>query len=132
VVSDFERYRPAMGVFFTAPLFMALIFGGVVLQGGSPVRPEFYGPIVYEVDAMAWVALQAGLSGAAALGCALGWPRIAAVAAAGLSAVFEFFAAAAIVAGASGTLLVAMAIPTGALAFLCAAICWRGRHGKSG
>lgn len=126
-MTAFERYRPAMGVFFSAPLVMALIFGGVVLQGGSPVRPEFYGPIVYEVPALTWVGLQVGLSAAAVIGCARGWPRIAALGAGGLSFLFEFFAAAAIVAGASGTLLVAMAIPTGALSFLCALICWRGR-----
>ncbi len=131
-MTDFERYRPAMGIFFAAPLFMAVIFGGVVLQGGSPVRPEFYGPIVYEVPALTWVSAQVVLSGLAVLGCARGWPKVAAIGAFGLSFLFEFFAAAAIVAGASGTLLVAMAIPTGALAFLCALICWRGRNGGTG
>jgi len=81
---------------------------------------------------MTWVGAQVAFAGAAVAGCAFGWPRIAALGAGGLSFLFEFFAAAAIVAGASGTLLVAMAIPTGALAFLCALICWRGRNGGTG
>ena len=129
-VSDFDRYRPAMAIFFAAPLVMALIFGAVVVSGGSPVRPEFYGPIVYAIPALAWVSVQSALSGLAMAGCLLNYPRLAAIGACGLGLLFEFFASAAVMAGASGTLLVAMAIPSGALAIVCAVICWRGNDGR--
>jgi len=125
-VTDFDRYRPAMAIFFAAPLIMALIFGGVVLNGGSPVRPEFYGPVIYAIPALTWVSSQVVLSLMAVVGCAWGYPKIAALGALGLSGLFEFFAAAAIIAGASGTLLVAMSIPTGAMEMLCAVVCYRG------
>ena len=129
-MTAFQRYRPAMAIFFALPLVMAVIFGGVVVTGGTPVRPEFYGPIVYAVPALAWVSLQVGLSGMAIVGCAWGLPRMAAIGAFGMSGLFEFFAAAAVVAGASGTLLVAMAIPAGAASMLCAIVCYRGRDGQ--
>ncbi len=126
----FERFRPAMAIFFAAPLAMACIFGGVVVNGGSPIRPEFYGPVVYEIPALRWVAAQIVFAGAAAFGCAWGWPIIAAVGAWLLGSLFLFFATAAIAAGASGTLLVAMAIPAGALSWVCAWVSWQGRNGK--
>lgn len=129
-MNAFDRYRPAMAVFFAAPLAMAAIFGGVVLSGGSPVRPEFYGPVVYAIPALAWVSAQVGLTVLAIMGCAMRWPLMATIGAVGLGGLFEFFAAAAITAGASGTLLVAMSIPTGALSMVCAAICWRGNDAK--
>ncbi len=129
-MSNFDRYRPAMAIFFAAPIVMAAIFGGVVMNGGSPVRPEFYGPIVYAIPALVWVGAQMTFSMAAVIGCAFDMPRVAAIGAGALSCLFEFFATAAVAAGASGTLLVAMAIPTGALAMLCALICWRGRNGR--
>ncbi len=125
-MSDFDRYRPAMALYFAASLIMALIFGAVVWQGGSPVRPEFYGPIVYAINAMVWVALQSAFAGAALAGCLFNRPKLAAVGAIFLGGLFEFFAAAAVMAGASGTLLVAMAIPAGAIAAVCAVICYRG------
>lgn len=125
-MTGFERYRPAMAVFFSAPMFMAAIFGGVVLSGGSPVRPEFYGPVIYAIPALVWVGLQLSLTFAAMFGCIMNYRKVAAFGAMGLGMLFEFFASAAIMAGASGTLLVAMAIPTGAIAVLCSAICWRG------
>jgi low affinity Fe/Cu permease len=128
-MNAFDRYRPAMAAFFAAPLVMALIFGSVVIKGGSPVRPEFYGPIVYAIPALGWVTMQVVLSGAAMIGFAWGRPRLAAGSAFFLGALFEFFAAAAIVAGASGTLLVAMAVPTGALSVVCASVAWQGRNG---
>lgn len=128
-MTTFERYRPAMAVFFGVPFITALIFGGVVIAGGSPVKPEFYGPIVYAIPALTWVSIQIVFSLAAIIGCAVPMPRLAAIGAMGIGLLFEFFASAAIVAGASGTLLVAGSIPIGALAMVAAAICWRGRHG---
>lgn len=127
-MSDFDRYRPAMVIFFASCLLMALIFGGVVIAGGSPVRPEFYGPLVYAVPALAWSGIQAFASGLALAGCVFGYPRAGAIGAAGLSLLFEFFAAAAVLAGATGTLLVAMAIPAGAIAIICAVVMWRGNY----
>jgi len=129
-VNEFERYRPALAIFFAAPLVMALIFGAVVIEGGSPVQPEFYGPIVYQVPAMAWVAAQSLFSAAAMVGCAMRWCRIGAAGAWLLGSLFLFFATAAIAAGATGTLLVAMAIPSATLSWLAAMLIWRGCDGR--
>jgi hypothetical protein len=131
-MTTFDRYRPAMALFFAAPLIMALIFGGVVLYGGTPVRPELYGPLIFAIPALAWVAAQVTFSGLAVAGCAGRWPKLAATGAMLLAALFQFFAVAAILAGATGTLLVAMAIPTGAISMVCALICWRGRDDRRG
>lgn len=131
-MTTFDRYRPAMALFFAAPLIMALIFGGVVLYGGTPVRPELYGPLIFAIPALVWVAAQVTFSGLAVAGCAGGWPKLAATGAMLLAALFQFFAVAAILAGATGTLLVAMAIPTGAISMVCALICWRGRDDRRG
>jgi hypothetical protein len=127
-MSDFDRYRPAMAIFFAAPLVMAVIFGAVVISGGSPVRPEFYGPVVYAIPALTWVSMQLAFTLAAVLSCSFGWPKVAAVSAWLVGALFLFFATAATAAGATGTLLVAMSVPSGALSWLCALVSWRGRN----
>lgn len=129
-MTSFDRYRPAMAIFFAAPLVMALIFGGVVIYGGTPVRPELYGPVIFAIPALVWVSAQVAFSSLAVIGCIGNWPKTAAIGSMCLACLFQFFAVAAILAGATGTLLVAMAIPTGALSMVCALICWRGRNDR--
>lgn len=131
-MTAFDQHRPAIAVFFAATAVMAAIFGGVVIYGGTPVRPEVYGPVVFAIPAMAWASVQFTLSAMVIVGCAYRWPTIAAVGAYGIAFLFEFFAVAAIFAGASGTLLVAMAIPSGAMAAVAGMICWRGRYDGRG
>jgi len=123
-----NRHGPAMAIFFAACLIMALIFGAVVLSGGSPVRPEFYGPLVYAVPALVWAGTQALLSAMGLAGCLLMRPRLGAIGAFGISGLFQFFAAAAVVAGATGTLLVAMAVPASAIAMISAIVMWRAAN----
>jgi hypothetical protein len=127
-MSTFDRYRPAIAIFFAAPLIMALIFGVSIMRGGSPIKPDTYGLIVWTIPAWIWVLLQVGLSGWACLAATLGRPRNLTFAAALCGALMEFFAAAAVIGDAEEILLVAMAIPTGALCFLCAGIGWD--HGR--
>lgn len=128
-MSDFERYAPACVVFFGAAAVMAAIFGSVVIWGGSPVSPELFGPIVYAVPAIVWAAMQIVFAVIAAYGCGFRKPRIATLGAFLLGVKFLFFATAAIAAGATGTLLVAMAIPATGICWLAALIAYRGRDG---
>jgi hypothetical protein len=127
-VTPFDRYHPAMAVFFAAPLIMALIFGVSILRGGSPIQPGTYGIIVWTIPAWVWVVLQVGLSLWACLAAARADHRSLTVAAASCGVLMEFFAAAAILGRAEEILLPAMAIPTGAICLLCAGIGWD--HGR--
>jgi hypothetical protein len=130
IMTAFEQHRPAMGIFFASCAVMALIFGSVVLYGGTPVRPEVYGPVVFAIPALAWASTQFILAAMAVAGCVFRFPRMASIGALGIAFLFEFFAVAAIFAGASGTLLVSMAIPAGAIAAVSSMICWRGKDDR--
>jgi len=66
--TELERYAPAVIIFFSGLVLIALQFCVIVLNGGSPVTPELYGPAVYTMPALAWVALQIGSSVAVILG----------------------------------------------------------------
>ena len=125
----FERHAPAIAAFFLALLTQALTFGAVVLQGGSPVKPEFYGPLVYEIPALVWAGTQVAFAVLAAAGAIWRKPVMGAIGAALMAVLLLFFGTAAIAAGASGTLLVTMALPASAIALVCAWIMWRGRNG---
>lgn len=127
-MTTFDRYAPAMAVFFAAPLIMALIFGVSIIRGGSPIQPATYGLIVWSIPAWVWVVLQVSLSVWASLAALLGRSVALAVGAASCGVLMEFFAAAAILGDADEILLPAMAIPTGAICFLCAGIGWD--HGR--
>lgn len=59
----FERYRPAILLFHTGLLLVALFFAAVVLTGGTPVTPELYGPAVYAIPAVMWMLGQIVSSG---------------------------------------------------------------------
>lgn len=126
--SSFERYSPAMAAFFFAPLIMALIFGVSIMRGGSPIQPSTYGVIVWAIPAWVWVVTQLSLSLWAALAAARGHAKPHAMAAFLCGLLMEFFAAAAALGNATEILLPSMAIPTGALCFLCAGIGWD--HGR--
>lgn len=127
-MTTFDRYAPAMAVFFAAPLIMALIFAVSILRGGSPIQPATYGIIVWSIPAWVWVVVQVSLSAWASLTAAFARPKTFAAAAAACGVLMEFFAAAAILGDADEILLPAMAIPTGAICFLCAGIGWD--HGR--
>ena len=127
-MNAFDRYRPAVGVFFCVPVIMAAIFMASILRGGSPVAPEDYGMIVYAIPAWVWAATQIALSGTAAYGAFYGKAKVHAVGAFAVGTMFEFFAAAAWMGGAEKILLIAMAIPTGALCYFAAGIGWG--HGR--
>lgn len=127
-MTSFDRYRPVIGAFFCAPLIMAGMFMASVMRGGSPVSPSDFGPIVFAIPAWFWALLQITFAGAAAATAFKGHPSLHAISAAALGVLFEFFAAAAWIGGATEILLVTMAIPTGALCFLAAGIGWG--HGR--
>ena len=123
-MNAFERYRPMLGAVFCGPFIMGCIFMASILRGGSPVQPDDYGLIVYAIPGWIWALAQMVLAGGAAFGAFYGHPRVHAAGALGLGVLFEFFAAAAWMGGAKGILLVAMAIPAGALCLLSAGIGW--------
>lgn len=131
-MTDFLRYAPAIALFFGLfGMAVPALFSAVVIQGGSPVTPQQYGEMVYAVPALVWAGLQFTF-GAGAFLCAMGRrPVPTAVFGACFTGLMIFFAAAAIIAGPTGTLVVA---GTGAgvapLAGIAALICWRGRHGQ--
>ena len=126
-MTAFERYSPAMAVFFAGSMAVPLGFGAVVVKGGSPVTPEIYGELVWTIPALVWVGLQLSISAIALFGFATGRPIIAAIGAGMIAALMTFFAAAAILAGAGGTILVFGAGGWLAAALMAAgAILWRG------
>lgn len=126
----FERYAPAMAVFFAGSLSVPIGFGAVVLRGGSPVTADTYGPVVYAIPAMVWVAAQLAISIIAVAGAVLLRPRMAAIGAGMVGLLMAFFAGAAILAGAPGTILVFGAGGWVApVSFVAAAVAWRGRYG---
>lgn len=127
-MTAFERYAPAMGVFFVAVAIMPTIFGISIMRGGSPIQPATYGLIVYAIPAWVWTVAQLFLAGGASIAAFAQRPRALAIMAALCGALMEFFAAAAVIGEAEEILLVAMAVPTGALCFLCAGIGWD--HGR--
>ena len=57
-MTNFERFAPAIATFYIGMAGVAVAFGSVVLRGGAPVTPELYGPAVYAIPALAWVAVQ--------------------------------------------------------------------------
>ena len=128
-MNAFDRYAPAMAVFFLGSLAVPLGFGAVVIKGGSPVTPDTYGPIVYAVPALCWVGAQLAISLVAVAGALYRWPTIAAIGAGMIGLLMAFFAGAAILAGASGTILVFGAGGWIApVSFVAAAVAWRGRN----
>jgi hypothetical protein len=129
-VTGFDRYAPAQAAFFAAFGFsVPIFFAAVVIQGGSPVTPDQYGEFVYSIPAVAWAGMQFALGVAASISAAARWPIIHAGAAFLFFALMAFFAAAAIIAGPSGTLVVAGAgFGVAPLAIISAAIAWRGRN----
>lgn len=57
-MTSFERYAPAICGFHLGLALMARDFALDVMHGGSPITPELYGPMVYEIPALAWVSVQ--------------------------------------------------------------------------
>jgi hypothetical protein len=131
-VGDFERYAPAVAVFFGLQSMVPIGFGAVVLYGGSPVTPDQYGEVVYAIPAWVWAAVQLTICIGAAVSALRGW-RIATAIFCTLSAIYmETLAAAAAMAGATGTLvMVGCGLFLGPVALFCAGIAWRGRDGRA-
>ena len=127
-MTSWDRYRPAIGVFFIAPAIMAAIFAVSIMRGGSPIQPGTYGIIVWTIPAWVWVIMQGGLATWASMTAFRGNANSHMVAAALCGTLMEFFAAAAVLGRAEEIVLVAMAIPAGALCFLCAGVGWD--HGR--
>ena len=127
-MTTFERFAPAIALFYAAVAGIALAFGAVVLAGGSPVTPELYGPAVYAIPALVWVGAQVTCGAMAVVGAVKGWPVVASIGAHGVSLVLAALATLAIMAGATGTVVVAGSIFLAALSTVAAQVCWRGRH----
>lgn len=129
-VNEFERYAPAIVVFYAALAGIPAAFGVVVMTGGSPVTPELYGPLVYAIPAKVWISVQLTCALIACVGAARRWPVVAALGGSGVSAVLGLLAVLAVTAGAEGTLAVAGSIFLAALSIVAVQVCWRGRNGR--
>ena len=127
--TEFERFAPAIAAFFVGGYAVPLGFGAVVLTGGSPVTVDTYGPLVYAIPALYWVGAQILILSVAFAGALLMRPRLAAVGAVMVGLLMAFFAGAAVLAGAGGSILVFGAGGWVApLSFVAAAVAWRGRN----
>lgn len=56
--TELERYGPAIVFFYCGLFLVGLKFSAVILEKGSPMTPELYGPAVYAFDAIYWCLLQ--------------------------------------------------------------------------
>lgn len=129
-MTDFERYAPAIAAGFFGGYAVPFGFGAVVLTGGSPVTPDTYGPLVYSIPAPYWIGFQIVIVSIALAGALLLRPRLCAVGAVLVGLLMTFFAGAAVLAGAGGSILVFGAGGWIApLSFVAAATAWRGRNG---
>lgn len=129
-MSDFERYAPAIAAFFGAfGIAVPMLFAAVTFSGGSPVTPQQYGEIVYAIPALVWAGLQLAIGGMGCAAALMRWSFVCAAAGFSFFVLMTFFAAAAIIAGPTGTLVVAGAgAGVAPLAALAAGIAWRGRY----
>jgi hypothetical protein len=101
-----SRWRWPILLFYLGAIMQAVVFGMVVLAGGSPVTPELYGPLVFAVPAVFWISSQIACSFTAAVGAAMNWPMTAGVGSLGMTVLLMFFGVMGMDAGAPGTLLV--------------------------
>lgn len=121
----FDRYKPAMIMFYMMAGSMSVLFGVRVAMGGSPITPEIYGHWVYSIPAITWVAAQASLTALASIAILWEWKRIAGALSIILTMFFSMFTAMAISGGAEGTILVAGSLFHGAIpSFVIAMICF--------
>jgi hypothetical protein len=86
------RYWAALAFGHGALAMMALHIGLVVALGGSPITPELYGPAVYAVPAVYWVAAQITGAGVSICGALIGGRRGAWLLVAGGCISIPFFA----------------------------------------
>ncbi len=73
----FDRYAPAMAAFWGGSALMAVYFGIVVIRGGSPIKPDTYGELVYRFPALGWAAIQLAAGLTATIGSAFKRARLA-------------------------------------------------------
>ena len=125
----FQRLSPALSAFFLACLAMSVIYALLGQVKGQTVLPDSYGGLVYALPAVAWAAIQGGLSLGAVYGCVFLRPMIAALSGFALGGLFVLFAVAAIYGGAHEMTLVAMAWPSAALCWTAAGVAWGARNG---
>lgn len=114
-----------IGGFFVGCVMMALGFGIDVLNGGSPITPEIYGPWAYSIPALAWIGFQAavGITGIASV--VLQWYRLTSFAGMALATHMSAIAGLALDTGADGRIVVAGAgLWLGPFGILIAFITW--------
>ena len=131
-MNDFDRFAPAMAVFYASfGVAVPSLFVAVTLQGGSPVTPEQYGEIVYAIPALVWAGVQLSVGFVGLLAAAFRWPKISLAASSAFFGLMTFFAAAAIIAGPTGTLVVAgSGAGVAPIAAWFASVAWQGSNGR--
>lgn len=105
-MNNFQRYRPLVGAYF--------LFGGmagaaflwrIIVDGGSPVTEEVYGPWVYRIPAWFWCVFQMSAGWLAALGALLSWRWLVTFGGLCFVADMAFLSAAGYLAGGTGAVL---------------------------
>lgn len=71
VVGEIRDWHTLSG-FYIGLTCMAVHFGTVVVMGGSPIKPSTYGSAIYQIPALAWVAVQLAGSISGAVGALFG------------------------------------------------------------
>lgn len=128
-MTAFNRFRPAMFAFFLGGMMMAFVFGLRFIASDTPLSVDIYGPWLSAIPAQAWVALQFVITGGAAMACAFERPRIAAAFSILLALYLTVFAALAVSAGPSGTIVTSGAgFWLAPLAVMAAAVSWWGHN----
>lgn len=114
-----------IGGFFAGGLIMAVSFAVDVAVGGSPITPEIYGPWVYAIPALVWVAIQASAAVLGILGVLMQWYRLTSFAGMMLATHMAAIAGLALDTGASGRIVVGGAgLWLGPFGILIAFISW--------
>lgn len=130
-MSNFERYRLVIGGWFFFAGTGGLDFASVLfVHGMSPVTPEVYGPWVYAIPAIAWVAAQTLIAVVGLAAVILRWRYVAFWAGITLALYFAFLAAAGGLAGADGQVLLRNCRSfIGPFTLLMAGLCWGRGNG---
>lgn len=71
-----DRYGPGLMMVQAGLCLMALRFGAIVMNGGSPITPEIYGPAVYAFPAIWWATIQGVSALVAFIGVGLKIPAV--------------------------------------------------------
>lgn len=120
----FERGAPFLSGFYFLMMWPAVFLMVMTAQGGSPVSPELYGPLVHSLPALAWGAMQIVFCGFTALAAAARWRWAFVVGSMAYTGMMVTFSVMTMQGGAQGVVLMAhnvsVAVPIGVASVILA------------